>query len=380
MKRFHIRYLRWRMSQLLVGLFPALGRALNFHNRTLCLRDLGKVRSKRIVEQPVTTTAQHQRFMAMINGQASSVIRSAFALVELEDVELLGNRGAILSPQHAARVHPTLADPPPPHYNDLRARPLRCVAKPDGLCFSMICTRKGHRNLFHFFHDRVNRLYDMLEGFGMADQPLTLAVQPDIPGYQRDFYAFFCRQYPNVRLEMLGPKQKWRIARLLVHDIDRHGADGHVDPDCAAWIRHLFAHGYALHDQPGTSGRLFVSRRDARTRHIANEDELRPLLERLGFDYICAAQLDYREQVRLFHHARVVVAIHGAGLTNMIHCRPGTHIVEIHPGNRIRDCYFHMARALGHDYHWLLGEAGNRRERFHLDPATLEQTLHRLCD
>ena len=37
------------------------------------------------------------------------------------------------------------------------------------------------------------------------------------------------------------------------------------------------------------------------------------------------------EQVELFVYADVVVAPHGAGLTNLLFCREGTRIVEIFP-------------------------------------------------
>lgn len=49
-------------------------------------------------------------------------------------------------------------------------------------------------------------------------------------------------------------------------------------------------------------------------------------------------------QVRLFADASVAVGIHGAGLTNLMWCRPGAVAVEV--GQVAHDCYRPLAGAL----------------------------------
>ena len=38
-----------------------------------------------------------------------------------------------------------------------------------------------------------------------------------------------------------------------------------------------------------------------------------------------------REQVNIFWNAKLVIAVHGAGMANLVSCRPGTHVVEVQP-------------------------------------------------
>ena len=56
------------------------------------------------------------------------------------------------------------------------------------------------------------------------------------------------------------------------------------------------------------------------------------------------------ETAALFGRASIIVAPHGAGLTNMIFSRPGTPIYEFVPLDNPNVCYWHLAEMLGHVY------------------------------
>jgi capsular polysaccharide biosynthesis protein len=58
------------------------------------------------------------------------------------------------------------------------------------------------------------------------------------------------------------------------------------------------------------------------------------LQEVYGPEGLVVAELEnmtFAEQVRLFKGARAVIGIHGAGLANMVFCRPGTTLIEVDP-------------------------------------------------
>lgn len=55
------------------------------------------------------------------------------------------------------------------------------------------------------------------------------------------------------------------------------------------------------------------------------------------------------EQARLFRSARLVIANHGAGCTNVVFCEPGTHFVELPPV--LFPCYRNLAQRSGLHYH-----------------------------
>lgn len=86
--------------------------------------------------------------------------------------------------------------------------------------------------------------------------------------------------------------------------------------------------------------RLYIPRTSCSSRRIVDEEKLIIALEKLGFECVRLELLTVKEQVELFQRAEIVVGPHGAGLTNLAYCRPGTAVLEISPTSR--PCrYFH---------------------------------------
>jgi capsular polysaccharide biosynthesis protein len=81
-------------------------------------------------------------------------------------------------------------------------------------------------------------------------------------------------------------------------------------------------------EQPQTGRRLYVNRRDTKIRKILNEDRLEVAPASRGFESVSLASFSFAEQVRLFASADVVVAPHGAGLSNVAFCPPEASVVE----------------------------------------------------
>lgn len=103
----------------------------------------------------------------------------------------------------------------------------------------------------------------------------------------------------------------------------------------------------------GESGlRVFLSREHAATRRFANEQQVQTEMSALGFQIAHLERLTITQQARLFDGADVVVAQHGAGLTNLLHCRPGTKLVEIFhgPSGGAHALYRDLASQMGLDY------------------------------
>ncbi len=75
--------------------------------------------------------------------------------------------------------------------------------------------------------------------------------------------------------------------------------------------------------------RVVISRADTLGRRVVNEDALMATLGPLGFRRVVLSELDHADQVSLFRNAEVIVAPHGAGLANLIFCRPGTRVFEL---------------------------------------------------
>ncbi len=102
--------------------------------------------------------------------------------------------------------------------------------------------------------------------------------------------------------------------------------------------------------------RLYVTRRRALRRRVSNEEELEPILSKLGFEIIEAEQLSLRDKARIFSEAEAVVGPHGAGLTNIFLSPPGCRVLEIFDPSHMNVNNYAAAEVLGQEYWYMLGK------------------------
>lgn len=101
-----------------------------------------------------------------------------------------------------------------------------------------------------------------------------------------------------------------------------------IDQDMIYEIRNFF-----LKDKKYSiieNDKIFIDRSDSLFNHnqIQNYKEITEILEKFNFKRIQLSNLSFYEQINLFNNAKEIVGAHGAGLTNIIFCKPGTKIIE----------------------------------------------------
>ncbi|MEM1170392.1 MAG: tetratricopeptide repeat protein [Cyanobacteria bacterium P01_H01_bin.35] len=102
--------------------------------------------------------------------------------------------------------------------------------------------------------------------------------------------------------------------------------------------------------------RIYISRNNSRYRRVFNEEEVISKLSQLGFVCIEPESITLTEQIAIFAHAKVIIAAHGSGLTNIMFCRPGTKVIELVSPNYIRHYYWVISQQLGLEHYYLKGE------------------------
>jgi len=117
---------------------------------------------------------------------------------------------------------------------------------------------------------------------------------------------------------------------------------------CSRWalnfIRSLFLSGEAR----GPGRRILVDRRG--TRRLLLSNETRGLLERLGFEEVFLEGMPVRDQARLFNDCEMIISAHGAALSNLVFCEPGTKVLEIFPEKYSTSNFFALSSAQSLDY------------------------------
>jgi hypothetical protein len=120
------------------------------------------------------------------------------------------------------------------------------------------------------------------------------------------------------------------------------------------WVSRLFRR-LPVSDAGATPPRVYVSRRDARWRHVTNEDEVIAALGHHGVEPCVLSDLTPGEQRSLFAKAELLVAPHGAGLSNLVYAGRGARLLEMFSPHHVDSTYWSLANAFGLAYAYVLG-------------------------
>jgi len=114
-------------------------------------------------------------------------------------------------------------------------------------------------------------------------------------------------------------------------------------------IEHWRGKVLAKADKTTSSRRIYLSRAKAKSRKLVNEQEIRPLLDKAGFEEVLCEDLNLYEAANILSNAEVVMGLHGAALANLIFCRPGTTVIELFGWHYMREFWF-MAETCSLNY------------------------------
>ena len=94
------------------------------------------------------------------------------------------------------------------------------------------------------------------------------------------------------------------------------------------WLRKKFLQ---FNKKNNNNYKVFIDRSDSKSKHckIINNDTVIGFFKKLNFKIYQLSNLSFNQQIKIFNNSRVIVGVHGAGLTNFIFCKKNTKILEI---------------------------------------------------
>lgn len=132
--------------------------------------------------------------------------------------------------------------------------------------------------------------------------------------------------------------------------------------------------------------RIYVTREKACWRKVVNDVEVSNFLAGFGFIRVKLEEMSVVDQAKLFASAEIIIAPHGAGLTNLVFCSPGTKVIELMPfsGPECNECapyFWCMSQQLQLFHQFLICENENlsdpeiQRKHLFVDICKLHQII-----
>ena len=212
-----------------------------------------------------------------------------------------------------------------------------------------VLTSTATGNYYHWMFDTLAKI-DLLRRSGIA-----------VDKYLINRQGFLPFQYATLSVVGIPPHQLMecdltthvQAERLVVPSLP--GYSGHPPKWACDFLRHELLTKRGISPIGGYE-RIYISRGDRGMRIIVNERELVNVLSGYGFRIVKPERHSVYEQAQIFSSAQVVVAPHGAGLTNLVFCRPGTKVLEILSPQYVNPVYYILSNQMGLHYAYLLGE------------------------
>ena len=216
-----------------------------------------------------------------------------------------------------------------------------------------------HFNYFHFTFDILVKLANFLEETGFDPAKLTFLVDGPLRRWQNDLLTMIGidtdKQIRNVGKKVVD------VENLLLISPRRFQNTQYSTKALINYRRRALADADV---SKTNSPNLYVSRRLANKRRIVNEAELIKELEKRDFQIVDAEKLTAKEQVSLFSNAKLIVAPHGAGLTNVVYSTEPT-VVELFPYDGLNlGFYIAVTHAVDGSYIPIFGQRQNDLDDF----------------
>ena len=165
-----------------------------------------------------------------------------------------------------------------------------------------------------------------------------------LPESYPDFAFESLTQFPFRSITKIPKDQHLQLEEVTLVE---NPYSGNFSPKDIKTLRTYFWNSFRLH--PQASQGIYISRARTLYRHVVNENEVVQWFRDRDFLILFAEELSFEEQVSLFSTCKVLVSIHGAGLTNAVFMRPGAYLIELYRElsntDHMNSCFINLSQA-----------------------------------
>jgi len=233
-------------------------------------------------------------------------------------------------------------------------KPPKCKRIPETVA---VLSTAGAGGYFHWLTDALPRLNLIQELFpGGLESIDKFLVNKGIPAIKESLTMV---NLPLEKIILTNSSTHVRAETLVIPSLP--GITGYPPFWACSFLREKLV---ACKVNVNPISRLYISRSKARYRRITNEESVVNCLSKFGFTSLNLENYDLETQIALLSHADVIVAPHGAGLTNLVWCKSGAKVLEIFSPNYVNPCFWAIAEQIKLEYFYLIGEGDAPPEYF----------------
>lgn len=219
----------------------------------------------------------------------------------------------------------------------------------------------GEENYFHAYNDILPKLF-LLKEYSLLDKSASIVVSK----------SFWAKEY----FQTLKNNSWLKDLNWYVQDTEwietSHAIFCKPYTHTKKYLQQLTGIMKAV---PGVDRRIMLTRSRSSLRFIENEEEVFAVLKQYGFERLDTTGMSLEQQVVLFCDVSHLVAIHGAGITNIIYRRGTLHLLELfHHNEYLPFHYIMLARIFGFHYGAVRGQQGQQSSvgGFYINPKQVE--------
>jgi hypothetical protein len=220
---------------------------------------------------------------------------------------------------------------------------------------------------YHFHSDVIGKLFVALTYLDKNTiEEFNNIILPSVP---KPFMVDMLKKLnliEKIRIEPLQP--------IMYENITMPSAaanlDGYWAKDLIDFIRSTFGV-----NQEQTR-KLYISRSDAHHRRVINEADIVRMLIPEGFEIVTLEGMNFSDQISLFSSAKIIVAPHGAALTNLLYCNSSTIVYEFFSTDYVNKCFTELSAEMGLQYFYSVFPGTNDPKMdYRIDLSALKEFL-----
>jgi hypothetical protein len=219
-------------------------------------------------------------------------------------------------------------------------------------------------NYFHWMIDHLPTLMAVFKAERMYEVDIPVILHNSPSQFIIDSLNFLEQKY------IVNDSNHYVVENLIVPTWPRE--DGFVRPSSAESLRTFNPFDNRTVNRP-----IHISRRNATSRRLTNEEEVTELLESYRAETLVTEKMPWKAQQMAMSSTNYVIGPHGAGLINALMCERGTRVIELVSPTYTNPCCWLAATAAGIQYSFVVGSSnvGGESADYSINPTQLRNLL-----